>query len=237
MDWLAFLGSIIGGLIGGLFTFFGVKLTIKHEKEKDIKEERQKINDTKPRLEIIKYLDFEQTKNSKEICDDCNVLALHIDKFEISSQARFYYNNDALDDKNLIFVEYELKNTGLTEIEDICITSNLPKNMSLVYLKTRDFYINENLLNYDVWANKRYIKPGQSINIRVYFINEHIIYSNLGNPILTVWLKDVNGRFWSQALDCPNNEIYNSINFKYIDFKNNIDIDTAIQCFRDPFLW
>ena len=29
MDWLAFAGSILGGLIGGLFTFIGVRLTIK----------------------------------------------------------------------------------------------------------------------------------------------------------------------------------------------------------------
>ena len=34
MDWLAFAGSILGGLIGGLFTFIGVSLTIKHEDKK-----------------------------------------------------------------------------------------------------------------------------------------------------------------------------------------------------------
>ena len=38
MDWLAFAGSILGGLIGGLFTYFGVRLTLKHEKEKEKKE-------------------------------------------------------------------------------------------------------------------------------------------------------------------------------------------------------
>ena len=29
MDWLGFAGSIVGGIIGGLFTFLGVKVTIK----------------------------------------------------------------------------------------------------------------------------------------------------------------------------------------------------------------
>lgn len=34
MDWLAFAGSILGGLIGGLFIYLGVRLTLKHEWEK-----------------------------------------------------------------------------------------------------------------------------------------------------------------------------------------------------------
>lgn len=38
MDWLAFAGSILGGLIGGLFTYFGVRLTLKYEREKEKKE-------------------------------------------------------------------------------------------------------------------------------------------------------------------------------------------------------
>lgn len=35
MDWLAFAGSILSGLIGGLFTYFGVRLTLKHEMGKE----------------------------------------------------------------------------------------------------------------------------------------------------------------------------------------------------------
>ncbi len=35
MDWLAFAGNILGGLIGGLFTYIGVRLTLNYEKEKE----------------------------------------------------------------------------------------------------------------------------------------------------------------------------------------------------------
>ena len=67
MDWLAFFGSILGGLIGGLCTFLGVRLTLKHEREKEFKEIQRKAVEDKPRLEVIKYLDFEATKSSKKI--------------------------------------------------------------------------------------------------------------------------------------------------------------------------
>lgn len=43
MEWLSFFGSIIGGLIGGLFTYFGVVLTIKQQEKNRKLEEEEKI--------------------------------------------------------------------------------------------------------------------------------------------------------------------------------------------------
>ena len=201
MDWLAFAGSILGGLIGGLFTYFGVRLTLKHEMEKEKKKQILKADAEKPRLEIVKFLNFEETKHNRNVNNDCNVLMLDIKKFaDDNGRARFFYDEQALKDENLQFVEYELKNTGLTEIADICITGNLPRNLSLIELERKETYITENFLNYEVWSNKRYIKPGQSLKLRIYYIKDQVMVSNLGTPIITIWLNDVNGRYWSQLL-------------------------------------
>lgn len=238
MDWLAFAGSILGGLIGGLFTYFGVRLTLKHEMEKEKKEQILKADAEKPRLEIVKFLSFEETKNNRNVNNDCNILMLDIKKFaDDNGRARFFYDEQALKDENLQFVEYELKNTGLTEIADICITGNLPRNLSLIELERKETYITENFLNYEVWSNKRYIKPGQSLKLRIYYIKDQVMVSNLGTPIITIWLNDVNGRYWSQLLASPNNQIEISRYRKYSEFRENINIDTAIECFRNPYLW
>lgn len=237
MEWLAFAGSILGGLIGGLFTFFGVKLTLKHEKEKEEKEALIKAEENKPRLEVIKYSDFNATANKKSVNNDCNVLLLNIEKFEDDNgRARFFYNKDALDNNKLIYVEFELKNTGLTEIEDVCIASNLPKNMSAIELERKEFYVNENLLNYEVWSNKRYIKPGKSIKIRIYYIKEQIISGLISYP-LTIWLHDINGRYWEQNFGSPNNDVEKSRLSSRKHFIEQTDIDTAIECFRNPCMW
>ena len=238
MDWLAFAGSILGGLIGGLFTYFGVRLTLKHEMEKEKKKQILKADAEKPRLEIVKFLNFEETKHNRNVNNDCNVLMLDIKKFaNDNGRARFFYDEQALKDGNLQFVEYELKNTGLTEIADICITGNLPRNLSLIELERKETYITENFLNYEVWSNKRYIKPGQSLKLRIYYIKDQVMVSNLGTPIITIWLNDVNGRYWSQLLASPNNQIEISRYRKYSEFRENINIDTAIECFRNPYLW
>lgn len=62
----------MGGLIGGLFTCLGVRLTLKHEWEKEKKELLIKADAEKPRFEIVKYHDFDATKNNKKV-NDCNV--------------------------------------------------------------------------------------------------------------------------------------------------------------------
>ena len=237
MEWLAFAGSILGGLIGGLFTFFGVKLTLKHEKEKEQKEILTKVEENKPRLEVIKYFDFDATANKKTVNNDCNVLLLNIEKFEDDNgKARFFYNKEALNSNKLVYVEFELKNTGLTEIEDVCITSNVPKNMVAIELERNEFYINENLLNYKVWANKRYIKPGKSITIRIYYIKEQIISGLISYP-LTIWLRDINGRYWEQNFGSPNNDVEKPRLSNRKHFMEQTDIETAIECFRKPYLW
>lgn len=237
MEWISFFGSVLGGLIGGIFTFLGVKLTLKHEQEKERKEILLKANDNKPRLEIVKYYDFNTTINNENINNDCNIIALNIIDFKDDCNcARFFYDTAALNAENLIFVEYEFKNNGNTEIEDICITSNLPKIMSVFEFERKEIYINENLLNYGVWAHKRYIKPGQTIRLRVYYVKDQIILSPISYSF-TIWLHDVNGRYWAQNFNCPVNEIEISNYSNRDEFKEAIDIDKAIDCFRKPHLW
>lgn len=238
MDWLAFAGSIIGGLIGGLFTFLGVYLTLKRDREKERKAELIKAEESKPRLEIIRHTGIEETRGMVSANNDCNVLVLGIKDFvEENGRTKFVYDKAALSNENLVFVEYELKNVGLTEIKNVCVTSNLPKNVSLIELERKDFYINESLLNYGVWSNKRYLKPGDVFKLRVYYIKGQIVVSNIGSPLLTIWLDDVNGRYWSQALSTQTNEIEISRLCSYSEFRESFDVKTAIECFRNPSMW
>ncbi|ENY69740.1 hypothetical protein PIGBHMHK_00261 [Mycoplasmopsis arginini] len=60
---------------------------------------------------------------------------------------------------------------------------------------------------------------------------------NFGTTILTVWLNDVNRRFWSQLLASPSSQIEISHYRKYSEFREDINIDTAIECFKNPYLW
>ena len=238
MDWLTFAGSVIGGIIGGLFTFLGVRATIRHDDKKKQQGRIEKANQEKPRFEIESLLNFSKTKSLSQLNNDCNVLALSIKDFKLENgKACFFYDKKSLDTSNLVFVEYTFINTGLTEIEEICVSSNLQRWMSLVELERKDFYFNNHLLNYGVWANKRYIKHNESFKLRVYYVDGQIPTTTFQCPELIVWLKDVNGFFWSQTLNAPFNEIEISKMTSYSELKESVNIKKAIECFIDPTLW
>ena len=74
MEWLGFLGSIISGIIGGLFTFLGVKVTIKNDEKKRKKEELDKVIEKRPRFEIIDYKGFDIEKNKNDNCFEITFL-------------------------------------------------------------------------------------------------------------------------------------------------------------------
>lgn len=238
MDWLAFAGSILGGLIGGLFTFIGVSLTIKHEDKQKKLEELKMANENKPRLEIIRAVDFDlEAKNMSKLHADINALVLKINSFkEEHGRAMFEYDY-SLDEKELHCFEFIMKNTGLTEIEDICLTSNLPKDTGLMNYYSSEMYLSNKLLSYDVWSDKRYLKPGSSLKVRIIFPKDKIIVSNLGSAIISIWLKDVNGMVWHQPLFVEKKETEISRLSSIKEFKNATDIETSIKCFKNPYKW
>ena len=168
MDWLGFAGSVLGGILSGVFTFIGVKATIKHENKKKEREKLEKAKENRPRLFIKQFFDFATTNNNETTNADGNVLLLKIKKFSLDgSRARFDYNDKALDDKNLEYVEYKLQNTGETEIDDIYITTNLPKDVSVFEMDNKDFFIKEHLLNYDARLNIRFLKAKKEFTLRI----------------------------------------------------------------------
>lgn len=58
----------------------------------------------------------------------------------------------------------------------------------------------------------------------------------MGSAAITVWLRDVNGRYWSQSLFCPDNKIGLPYLSNYKEFKEYINVDKALKCFRNPYL-
>lgn len=110
------LASILGGLVSGLFTFLGVFITIKYQREKDRKEELRiqqekdaELEKIKPRLEIQDYIEEKDYKETENV--DMNVLLVSIKDYERGIH-HFHYDPLVLDKKKWRCVEYMLKNIG-----------------------------------------------------------------------------------------------------------------------------
>lgn len=105
-------------------------------------------------------------------------------------------------------MEYLLKNTGKTEIDHMYFSSMM-RNVSILEESHCELYYNNNLLNIYVLLEKN-IKPGGIVKVKINYVTDRIIVSNIGSATLGVWLIDENKRWWTQSLFAPENKIYNS---------------------------
>ena len=238
MEWLTFLGSILGGLIGGIFTFLGVKITINNENRKILENKREEKLKNKPRLEIVNKTEIMNYNPKFKSNNELDVVVLKILNYDNNgSRLNFYYDEEVLNKENLCYKEYTFKNTGVTEIDYICITTNLPKDTALFEFENYEFFVKERLLNYEAWSNKHFIKQGDKITVRLYYLKDKIILSNIGSATITLWLRDINGNIWYQPLFIQNDFIDKSYESNNKEFKESRDIEIALECFEKPYLW
>ena len=230
------LASVLGGLVGGLFTFLGVVMTIRYEERKRLSEKEEYIVRTCPRLEIVDFRGehvYEEDESAH-----ITMILCKIDNYDVTGRPSFYYDKRIINPKDWISVTYTLKNIGGTEIDHIYFTSNLVKNVSLFNISNGEnmFSYHNHLLNYSVILDKS-IKPQESIKIKICYVTDRIIESNIGSAPVSIWLVDSNNNWWEQPLFAPSNRIYNVTRTSHKTWRESTDITTAIKCFIDPMLW
>lgn len=239
----AIIASVLGGLVGGLFTFLGVWMTIHHENKKTRQEElkRQKekeeqLFENRPRLEIMGYKKLSKYSAAEKA--DISLLLCSIKEYKNEGRAMFFYDESVITPENWVCVEYTLRNTGHTEIDHIYFSTNLPKNTALFnVLNEENVMCHDNhFLNYSVIFEKA-IKPQQTVSIKVCYISGKIVVSNIGGAPITIWMIDENKNWWSQPLFAPDNKIYNSSRSSHKEWKDYTDEAKAIECFENPMLW
>ena len=239
----AIIASVLGGLVGGLFTFLGVWMTIKKKKKKTRQEERKRqkekeeqLFENRPRLEIMGYKKLGKYSQQRKV--DACVLLCSIKEYKNEGRAMFFYDESVITPENWVCVEYTLRNTGHTEIDHIYFSTNLPKNTALFnVLNEENVMCHDNhFLNYSVIFEKA-IKPQQTVSIKVCYISGKIVVSNIGGAPITIWMIDENKNWWSQPLFAPDNKIYNSSRSSHKEWKDYTDEAKAIECFENPMLW
>lgn len=240
MEWwgtllISLASAVVSALIAGFFTLAVERRKQRRHDTQKRKEELQKQHDERPRLELKQFKDLEHGKVQSK--SDCACILLNIEKITKEGDTPFFiYDESALDLNNLCCVEYTFVNTGKTEINSVCVVSTHPQTTSMIELDQRDFLIKYRTLCYEAWSKKRFIKPGDTVSIKVCYIKGKVMVSPI-SAVVAIYMEDINGNLWHQPLFSPTNEMENSNRANWKEFKENKDIRNAIDCFKDPSLW
>lgn len=61
--------------------------------------------------------------------------------------------------------------------------------MSVIELRNAEFLVNEKFLNYEAWSDKRFIKSGEQIKLRVYYIEDQVITGSLSSLLAMLYTR------------------------------------------------
>ena len=240
MEWwgtllISLASALVSGIVAGFFTMtVERRKQMRHDQEKT-KEELQKQYEARPRLELKKYKDLKQGKIDSKVDFEC--LLLNFKNIKSTGESLFFvYDEKALDKNNLCCVQYEFVNTGKTEIDSICVISNQSRTTSIIELENKEFLIKNGLLCYEAWSKKRFIKPGQTISIKVCYIKDQVMYSPI-SAVAAIYMEDIDGHLWHQPLFCPTDAMENSNRASRKDFNDYRDVRAALDCFSGKRPW
>lgn len=189
--WIAFLGSIIGGIISGGLTCLGVVLTIKHENKKRSEEAKQRIFDSRPELEMVSRETSHLPVKTHMFFNLLDSAVARIDSVSDFGKEVIYKENT--DDTKNIRVSYKLKNAGKTSIERIVICSKRPAYFTLLPI-LRSSKIKKDNAPWNGVSLEKHISTNSEIDVSFYSNSDDIRHYNR----VFIYLEDSNKRVWYQ---------------------------------------
>lgn len=192
--------SILGGLIGGLFTFLGVKLTIKNDNELKTQEIRER-NKEKNKEIILNRPEFKVVQNKKIVKHEMEIYVLPYISPKLISQEEIIFAYDELDLKNNNF--WNCKETIICNSGKKAIEIGF---LQLAYKSGVNIYSNYEYYYWEKapWAKNYYsdklllpgwIYPNECVKLKIYYPK---VIKELRNIRFNCYMNDEDNNYWYQ---------------------------------------
>lgn len=195
------LASILGGLVGGLFTYLGVWLTIKNERklrEEDIKRQNQEKN----KAVIEKRPEFKVVDNADKIKAEVEIYTLPYIKPKLVDHEEIIFDYDPYDfenDDSWDCVETIICNIGKTAIELSFLQTQYKQEINIYSPNQISSFKYEPIKHYycDMRDLPDWIWPDEHIKIKLFYPKEFPELYGLG---FNCYMHDENDNYWFQKL-------------------------------------
>lgn len=228
--------ALISALFGGLITLLFERRKEKREEKLETKRQQQEAFQNRPEMEIVEYNYF-LNKPGVSIYEKCDIsifvarlmgVSLAGDKKTKKVQAHF--ENNILNSDEWCCVLYTFKNVGKTNISVTDIFCNDKKNVCIFSTNEANQFINCGMLNYSVLSDKK-IRTDETLTVKFCYYKNSIIISSI-SALMSIGMKDDNGRLWMQPLFAPTEKLYDSIQVSSKQYYDEIGIECAEEYFK-----
>ena len=200
-----------------------------NEKQENKKERKQQfLNKAELHIEDKKW-------DSKENPDICLFMTNFTVSINDEQDVEFHYSNDILKKDKYKHLKFYIKNIGNADINqlDICVTAQ--KNTMLCDIESVKSVVDSNFINYSYCYSRKILK-NDIILIDIAYLEDSKICNTFSSE-LALLFKDSYDNLYEQPFFIQQNNLYEPHPISNKDYRIYILPDTALGCFKKPWLW
>ena len=230
------ISAVTGAVAGGLVTLLLDKRKELRDDKKEREIEEKRIYEERPELEIIEYKEFVDSSSSDELehCDINVFLTEMKDVCVEGDSVTAQYREELFNKEEWCSVIYHFRNTGRTDIRCVSPICVCKKNMMMCDTAKTQIILEHGILNYSTMYDRK-IRVGDTFSMKVSCHKEYIPGGE-NFAIMIMDIEDCNSVFWEQPLFFPTDKIYESYKITHKKFRDSFLADSAIECFKKPWL-
>ena len=150
-------------------------------------------------------------------------------------EVKFYYSKDVLNKRKYKHIIFYLKNVGHADINqlDICVTSQ--KRDMLCDIEMLHTIVSDNFVSYNYCFDRKIMKD-ETIMIDIAYLEDDKICNTFSNELALLY-RDSYNNLYEQPFFIQQKNLYEPSKISNNYYRVCTTVDTAIDCFKNPWMW
>lgn len=223
--------SLITLMVTIVFQIIMTKSDRRYNEKQENKKNRRKEFENKAEFIIDNNMEDDGTIPHIEIfMTDFDVKVINN-----KTDVEFYYSKDILNKKKYNHLKFYLKNIGNADINQLDICATAQKNTMLCQVDDIKFFTENKLVNYSYLFDRKIVK-GKAIMIDIAYLPDSKICNTFSSELALIF-RDSYGNLYEQPFFLQQENLYEPRSITYKEYNIYTKPDTAIACFKNPWLW
>ena len=226
----AIVASLITLSISSIIQIIMKKSDRKYEENRERKKEK--------RQEFLNKAEFHidgKHWDSKEKPDICLFMTDFNASLTKENDVVFNYDKNVLDSSKYKHMRFYLKNIGNADINELDICTTAQRNTMLCDIESVKNIVDDKFVNYNVCYDRKILK-NDVILIDIAYLDNSKIFGVFSCE-LDILFMDSYGNRYRQPFFIRDNNIYPPSYISNKDFRIYTTVDTALECFKNPWMW
>lgn len=225
----AIVASLITLAISTLIQIVFRKSDRRYNEKQESKKEKKQQFFNKGELHI---------ENKKVSLKDKPDICLFMTDFKTkvnNNDVEFYYSKDVLKKEKYKHIKFYIKNIGNADINQLDICATAQKNTMLCDIDSVKMFVEDKFVNYSYCYDRKILKD-EVILIDIAYLEDSKICNTFSSE-LALLFRDSFGNLYEQPFFIQQRNIYEPHKISNKDYRLYILPDTAIECFKKPWMW